>query len=101
MSAEAALTPEAARAIAPELFPHRTPLTKKQIASAVEKCLDVQRRAVTMQKRPFAAILLGPDNEEVLLSHQSVDQVNHAEVSKLGYLVEKMVYGYWSIIGEA
>lgn len=36
---------------------------------------------MTFGKRPFAAVLLGPDNETVLLSHQSVDQVNHAEVS--------------------
>jgi hypothetical protein len=80
MSAEAALTPAAARAIAPELFPERTSPTKVQIDNAIEKCLDIQRRAVTMDKRPFAALLLGPDNETVLLSHQSVDQVNHAEV---------------------
>jgi hypothetical protein len=80
MSAEAALTPAAARAVAPELFPERTSPTKAQIDSAIEKCLDIQRRAVTFDKRPFAALLLGPDNETVLLSHQSVDQVNHAEV---------------------
>ncbi|EPE27587.1 Cytidine deaminase-like protein [Glarea lozoyensis ATCC 20868] len=81
MSAEAALTPEAARAVAPELFPERKSPTKAQIDAAIEKCLDIQRRAVTFQKRPFAALLLGPDNETVLLSHQSVDQVNHAESS--------------------
>ena len=35
---------------------------------------------MTFGKRPFAACLLGPDNETVLLTHQSIDQVNHAEV---------------------
>ena len=34
-----------------------------------------------MNKRPFAAVLVGPDHETVLLTHQSVDHVNHAEAS--------------------
>ena len=34
-----------------------------------------------MGKRPFAAVLVGPDNETALLTHQSVDHVNHAEAS--------------------
>lgn len=80
MSAEAALTSEAAQSLQPSLFPPRTSPTKAQIDTAIEKCLEIQRRAVTFGKRPFAALLLGPDNETVLLMHQSVDQVNHAEV---------------------
>ena len=79
--AEAALTSTAAHQIAPDLFPPRKSITQDQVNAAIEKCLEVQRRAVTLGKRPFAAVLLGPDNETVLLSHQSVDQVNHAEVS--------------------
>ncbi|TVY52590.1 hypothetical protein LSUE1_G009940 [Lachnellula suecica] len=81
MSGEAALTPSAAQSIAPSLFPTRTSPTKPQIDSAIQKCLEIQRRAVTFGKRPFAALLLAPDNETVLLMHQSVDQVNHAESS--------------------
>jgi tRNA(Arg) A34 adenosine deaminase TadA len=81
MSAEAALTAESAQSLAPHLFPKRTPITSTQLSSAIQAALTVQRRATTMGKRPFAAILLGPDNETVLLSHQSVDQVNHAESS--------------------
>lgn len=68
-------------AATPDLFPKRTPLTPAQISAAMEACLAVQRRAVSFGKRPFAAVLLGPDNETVLLTHQSVDQVNHAEAS--------------------
>jgi len=64
-----------------ELFPERTPITRAQITAGVEAALAVQRRAVTMGKRPFAAVLLGPDNVTVVLTHQSVDQVNHAEAS--------------------
>lgn len=81
MASEAALTPEAARSIAPDLFPPRTPITKAQIEAGINICLAIQRRAVTFGKRPFAACLLGPDNETVLLTHQSIDQVNHAEVN--------------------
>jgi hypothetical protein len=80
MSSEAALTSSAAREIAPHLFPDRKPITKEQIDAGINVCLGIQRRAVTFGKRPFAACLLGPDNETVLLMHQSVDQVNHAEV---------------------
>ena len=81
MSSEAALTSAAAREIAPHLFPDRTPITRAQIKGGINVCLGIQRRAVTFGKRPFAACLLGPDNETVLLMHQSVDQVNHAESS--------------------
>jgi tRNA(Arg) A34 adenosine deaminase TadA len=56
-------------------------MTAAQMSAGVQACLAVQRRAVGFGKRPFAAVLLGPDNETVLLSHQSVDQVNHAESS--------------------
>lgn len=80
MASEAALTVTAAREIAPHLFPKRVPITKAQIDAGINVCLGIQRRAVTFGKRPFAAALLGPDNETVLLMHQSVDQVNHAEV---------------------
>lgn len=81
MSAESALTPSAARALAPHLFPARLPLTPSQISAGISAALKVQRLAVTMGKRPFAAVLLGPDNETVLLSHSSVSQVKHAEAS--------------------
>ena len=70
-----------AASIVPNLFPARTSPTAAQIEANVKKALEVQRRAVTFGKRPFAAVLIGPDHETVLLMHQSVDQVNHAEVS--------------------
>ncbi|KAL7622769.1 hypothetical protein AAE478_006448 [Parahypoxylon ruwenzoriense] len=72
---------------APNLFPERTPMTATQIAAGIEAALTVQRRAVALGKRPFAAALVGPDNTTVLLTHQSVDQVNHAEsaLARLAY----------------
>ncbi|KAM3075353.1 hypothetical protein ACMFMG_007209 [Clarireedia jacksonii] len=81
MSHEALLTSAAAEALSPDLFPKRKAITPTQIAAAITACLQVQRRAVSLGKRPFAACLLAPDNETVLLTHQSVDQVNHAESS--------------------
>ena len=49
--------------------------------AAFETCLVVQRRVVEMGKQPFAAALIGPDNEEILLTHSNIDHVNHAESS--------------------
>ncbi|KAK5023444.1 hypothetical protein LTS07_009319 [Exophiala sideris] len=56
------------------------PLTKAQIDAAMSTCLDVQNTATTYhEKRPFAALLLGPDNMTVLLTHFSISHVQHAE----------------------
>lgn len=65
----------------PTVFPERpaTP-TPSQIESNLQKCLDIQNEAVSHHnKRPFAALLVGPDNTTVLLSHYSISHVDHAE----------------------
>ncbi|KAL2439206.1 hypothetical protein ABEF95_004618 [Exophiala dermatitidis] len=60
--------------------PTRTPLTKTQIDNAIQTCLDLQNTATTIHsKRPFAALLLGPDNTTVLLTHFSISAVQRAE----------------------
>ncbi|PQE04951.1 cytosine deaminase protein [Rutstroemia sp. NJR-2017a BBW] len=107
MSHEAKLTSAAAEALVPSLFPKREPITPAQIEAAIHACLEVQRRAVSLGKRPFAACLLGPDNQTVLLTHQSVDQVNHAESSlaRLAYCHYPKEYlwrstAYWAHIGR-
>ncbi|KAH9906851.1 cytidine deaminase-like protein [Xylariomycetidae sp. FL2044] len=79
-----------AASLQPTLFPARTPMTSAQLAAGVAAALAVQRRAVGFGKRPFAAALVGPDNETVLLTHQSVDQVNHAESS-----LARLAYGHY------
>ncbi|MCJ1484868.1 hypothetical protein MMC06_005041 [Schaereria dolodes] len=67
---------------ASNFFPARPPLpTGLQLKNGINACLTVQRRALTQGKRPFAACLVGPDNSTVLLSHQSVSHVEHAESS--------------------
>jgi tRNA(Arg) A34 adenosine deaminase TadA len=82
-----ALTSTAAQDPQPTLFPPRTPSTAAQIIRNLQACLEVQRRAVSLGKGPFAAILIGPDNDALLFSHQPVDQVNHAEscLARLAY----------------
>ncbi|KAK0255744.1 hypothetical protein B0A54_14361 [Friedmanniomyces endolithicus] len=68
--------------MAGNIFPERPPPpSKEQTESAIEACLMVQRRGVQMGKQPFAAVLVGPDNKTVLLSHSNLDHVNHAESS--------------------
>ncbi|KAK4542697.1 hypothetical protein LTR36_006269 [Oleoguttula mirabilis] len=64
------------------IFPDRPPMPDGyQMEKALEACLIIQQRAVDMGKQPFAAVLLGPDNETVLLTHSNLDHVNHAESS--------------------
>jgi len=40
---------------------------------------DVARRALAAGHHPFGAILIGPDDESLLLEQGNVDSVNHAE----------------------
>jgi tRNA(Arg) A34 adenosine deaminase TadA len=46
----------------------------------MKKCLELQNIATKLhEKRPFAALLLAPDNTTVLLTHYSISHVQHAE----------------------
>lgn len=55
-------------------------LNTQEIDDALEACLNVQELAVAEHsKRPFAALLLGPDNKTVICSHNSISHVRHAE----------------------
>ncbi|KAJ6004648.1 hypothetical protein N7540_013017 [Penicillium herquei] len=56
------------------------PLTAQQLDSAAAKCLALQKSGREIHsKRPFAALLLRPDNETVLMSSLSLSHVRHAE----------------------
>jgi len=56
------------------------PLTPAQLDHHLGFTLTLQNKALHLHgKRPFAAILIAPDDEEVLLTHLSLDHVNHAE----------------------
>lgn len=62
------------------LFPPRKPLTSSQISSALRAALTLQETASNQHsKRPFGSVLLGPDNETILLSHYSLSHVRHSE----------------------
>ncbi|CEN62714.1 Putative Adenosine deaminase [Aspergillus calidoustus] len=56
------------------------PLTPTQLNLAATKCLALQATGrQTHSKRPFAALLLAPDNETVLMTSLSLSHVRHAE----------------------
>ncbi|KEF58675.1 uncharacterized protein A1O9_06601 [Exophiala aquamarina CBS 119918] len=58
----------------------QTSLTREQVDAALKQCLALQTTATTLhEKRPFAALLLGPDNTSILLTHFSITHVQHAE----------------------
>ena len=64
------------------LFPQRPPITTAQVGEVLSAVLKVQEEASTnayANKRPFAAILLGPDNTSVLMTHFSISHIRHAE----------------------
>ncbi|OAG39326.1 hypothetical protein AYO21_06530 [Fonsecaea monophora] len=72
--------PPASDSNIPASEPVRADLTKEQIDAALKACLDLQNTATSLhEKRPFAALLLGPDNTTVLLTHFSISHVQHAE----------------------
>ncbi|KAK5797694.1 hypothetical protein VI817_003985 [Penicillium citrinum] len=55
-------------------------LTPAQLDSGASRCLDLQRSGQDIHnKRPFAALLLGPDNTTQLMSSLSLSHVRHAE----------------------
>ena len=55
--------------------------THEQILRHLRTSNDVGRRAVTLGRHPFGAVLVGPDNETVLLEQCNIDTVNHAEAT--------------------
>jgi tRNA(Arg) A34 adenosine deaminase TadA len=62
------------------LFPPRTPLFPDQVSAALSAALKIQEDASTNHsKRPFAALLLAPDNSTILLTHFSISHIRHAE----------------------
>lgn len=56
------------------------PLTPAQLSNAATACLNLQSTAQDLHnKRPFAALLLAPDNETQLMTSLSLSHVRHAE----------------------
>ncbi|WP_374515391.1 nucleoside deaminase [Niveibacterium sp.] len=53
--------------------------TDEQILRHLRRSNAVAERAVSLGHHPFGAILVGPDQETVLLEQCNIDTVNHAE----------------------
>lgn len=55
--------------------------TREQIIRHLRRSNEVGRRAITLGHHPFGAVLVGPDQETVLLEQCNIDTVNHAEAT--------------------
>lgn len=51
----------------------------EQVLRHLRRCNAVAERAAALGHHPFGAILVGPDQETVLLEQCNIDAVNHAE----------------------
>lgn len=54
-------------------------MNPEQVVYALKRANDVARRAMTLGKHPFGAVLVAPDGHTVLAEQGNVDTVNHAE----------------------
>jgi tRNA(Arg) A34 adenosine deaminase TadA len=57
----------------------RTEPTPTQVVVMLDHAQALARRAMEAGHHPFAALLVGPDHETVLMTQGNVDSVNHAE----------------------
>ncbi|AKK24848.1 nucleoside deaminase [Pandoraea oxalativorans] len=55
--------------------------SQDQIMRHLARSNEVARRAVSLGHHPFGAVLVGPDQETVLLEQCNIDTVNHAEAT--------------------
>jgi tRNA(Arg) A34 adenosine deaminase TadA len=63
---------------APDVPMHGDP-TPEQMRRHLRTANAIAQRALDAGHHPFGALLVGPDNETVLLEQGNVDSVNHAE----------------------
>ncbi|KAE8377571.1 cytidine deaminase-like protein [Aspergillus bertholletiae] len=71
------------------------PLTDEQLSAAAAACLELQKTGQDIHsKRPFAALLLAPDNTTVLMSSQSLSHVRHAETELARNAAENYAWDY-------
>ena len=54
-------------------------MTPDQVTRHLRRANEVARRAMSLGRHPFGAILVSPDGETVLAEQGNVDTVNHAE----------------------
>ena len=63
----------------PESSPIKKGPTREQLLRHLRRAQEIAARAVSMGHHPFGALLVGPDQETVLLEQGNVSTVNHAE----------------------
>ncbi len=54
-------------------------MTPEQVVRQLRRANEVARRALTLGRHPFGALLVAPDGETVLAEQGNIDTVNHAE----------------------
>jgi tRNA(Arg) A34 adenosine deaminase TadA len=70
-------------------------LTAQQLSDAASASLTLQATGQTLHnKRPFAALLLAPDNTTILQSSLSLSHVRHAECELARNAAENFAWGY-------
>ncbi len=53
--------------------------TPEQVARHLRHCNEIAAHAVELGRHPFGAVLVGPDQETVLMTQCNVNTVDHAE----------------------
>lgn len=66
--------PETAGKLAPSSAP-----TREQLIRHLRRTVEVAKRAQSLGKHPFGAVLVAPDHETILFEQCNIDTVNHAE----------------------
>jgi tRNA(Arg) A34 adenosine deaminase TadA len=76
-----AADPASAPVAASRPSPDGTDPTPEQMVRHLRRANEIAKRAKQFGHHPFGCILVGPDNETVLLEQGNVDTVNHAEAT--------------------
>jgi len=78
----------------PSMFPQRQDPTKVQIRANLLKSVAVSHKTMKNGHHPFGSILVGPDNQTVLLEQGNIDTLNHAESTLCRVAFEKYAQPY-------
>ena len=72
-------------------------MTAEQAIAALRQANAAAQEAVQKGHHPFAALLIAPDGETVLMSQGNINTVNHAEATLIRAAAEKFSADYlWS-----
>lgn len=76
------------------MFPQRSIPTKAQIKANLLKAVAAAHTAMEEGRHPFGSVLVGPDNESVVLEQGNVNTLNHAESTLCRVAFEKYSQDY-------